>query len=100
MSTPWEQLISSTMTPTTAVAVKLAVTDEPPEPADPKGCAALPGEIAADGGAAAGLLGTLHRHIPLLARLSLNKTAAGTTHCRSVPTSPSYVRKSLHANSV
>ncbi|VVC28463.1 Hypothetical protein CINCED_3A003144 [Cinara cedri] len=82
MSTPWEQLISSTMTPTTAVAVKLAVTDEPPEPTDPNG-PVLPGDPVADGtgcGTSGGIFGTLHRHIPLLSRLSLNKT--DKTHCR------------------
>lgn len=76
------------MTPTTAVAVKLAVTDEPPEPTDPNGCTALPGESVADGSAGDGLLGTLQRHIPLLARLSLNKNA-DKTQCRSVHTADS-----------
>lgn len=72
------------MTPTTAVAVKLAVTDEPPEPTDPNGVV-LPGDPIAGGGGggtSGGILGTLHRHIPILSRLSLNKT--DKTHCRSV----------------
>jgi len=81
MSTPWEQLISSTMTPTTAVAVKLAVTDEPPEPTDPNGTV-LPGGSAAGSGTAGGIFSTLHRHIPILSRLSLNKS--GKAHCRLV----------------
>ncbi|KAK9500365.1 hypothetical protein O3M35_001644 [Rhynocoris fuscipes] len=50
MSTQWEQLISSTMTPTTAVAVKLAVTPDEetpgPNPTETKG-----------------LLGTINRHM-------------------------------------
>lgn len=73
MSTPWEQLISSTMTPTTAVAVKLAVTDEPPEPTDPNGTV-LAGGSAASASTTGGIFGTLHRHIPILSRLSLNKS--------------------------
>ncbi|XP_026822662.1 G protein-activated inward rectifier potassium channel 3-like isoform X2 [Rhopalosiphum maidis] len=79
MSTPWEQLISSTMTPTTAVAVKLAVTDEPPEPTDPNGTV-LPGGSAAATNTTGGIFGTLHRHIPILSRLSLNKS--DKAHCR------------------
>ncbi|CAH1726151.1 unnamed protein product [Aphis gossypii] len=79
MSTPWEQLISSTMTPTTAVAVKLAVTDEPPEPTDPNGTV-LPGGSAAAASTTGGIFGTLHRHIPILSRLSLNKS--DKAHCR------------------
>ncbi|XP_027841644.2 G protein-activated inward rectifier potassium channel 3-like isoform X1 [Aphis gossypii] len=81
MSTPWEQLISSTMTPTTAVAVKLAVTDEPPEPTDPNGTV-LPGGSAAAASTTGGIFGTLHRHIPILSRLSLNKS--DKAHCRNV----------------
>lgn len=73
------------MTPTTAVAVKLAVTDEPPEPTDLNG-AVLAGDPA-PGAAAGGIFGTLHRHIPILSRLSLNKTA-GKTRCRSVTSGP------------
>jgi len=80
MSTPWEQLISSTMTPTTAVAVKLAVTDEPPEPTDPNGTV-LPGGPAASASTAGGIFGTLHRHIPILSRLSNKSDKA---HCRLV----------------
>jgi len=88
MSTPWEQLISSTMTPTTAVAVKLAVTDEPPEPTDPNGTGLPPGVSGSGGagggsGGGGGIFGALHRHIPILSRLSLNKTA-DKTPCRSV----------------
>lgn len=81
MSTPWEQLISSTMTPTTAVAVKLAVTDEPPEPTDPNGTV-LPGGSATAASTTGGIFGTLHRHIPILSRLSLNKS--DKAHCRLV----------------
>ncbi|KAF6203326.1 hypothetical protein GE061_003744, partial [Apolygus lucorum] len=60
MSTQWEQLISSTMTPTTAVAVKLAVT--PDEETD------VPQTV--DYG---GLLGTINRH---MGKFSSRKSAA------------------------
>lgn len=82
MSTPWEQLISSTMTPTTAVAVKLAVTDEPPEPTDPNGAVLAGSSAGCSGTSGSGIFGNLHRHIPLLSRLSLNKT--DKPPCRSV----------------
>lgn len=68
------------MTPTTAVAVKLAVTDEPPEPTDPNGTV-LPGGSAASASTASGIFGTLHRHIPILSRLSNKSDKA---HCRNV----------------
>jgi len=68
------------MTPTTAVAVKLAVTDEPPEPTDPNGTV-LPGGSAASASTASGIFGTLHRHIPILSRLSNKSDKA---HCRLV----------------
>lgn len=62
MSTQWEQLISSTMTPTTAVAVKLAVT--PDEEA--------PGQTQPE---TRGLLGTLNRH---MGKFGVNHTKGST----------------------
>ncbi|XP_066909606.1 ATP-sensitive inward rectifier potassium channel 12 isoform X2 [Halyomorpha halys] len=50
MTTQWEQLISSTMTPTTAVAVKLAVTPDEEQP--------VPNQTETGG-----LLGTINKHM-------------------------------------
>ncbi|XP_050540469.1 G protein-activated inward rectifier potassium channel 3-like isoform X2 [Daktulosphaira vitifoliae] len=68
LSTPWEQLISSTMTPTTAVAVKLAVTDEP-DPSEPNGT--IPGETGQRTGG--GFLSSIRKRLPIFSSLSLNK---------------------------
>lgn len=64
-TTPWDQLISSTMTPTTAVAVKLAVTSDDPEP-----------DVVETPCENGGLLTTLHKHLPSLGKLRVNKTNA------------------------
>ncbi|KAI5728437.1 hypothetical protein M8J77_016211 [Diaphorina citri] len=71
MSAPWQQLLASTMTPTTAVAVKLAVTDEPPEP-DP------PDVIANNRRASNSFFDVLNKRIPVLSKLSISKTDQGT----------------------
>ncbi|KAL1130757.1 hypothetical protein AAG570_011998 [Ranatra chinensis] len=73
MATQWEQLISSTMTPTTAVAVKLAVTPEEEE----GGPVGVVGEVEGGHGVGGGvgtrrrtgLLARIARHWPSLAKI-------------------------------
>lgn len=70
MAAPWQQLLASTMTPTTAVAVKLAVTDEPPEP-DP------PDVIATNHRQSNSFFEVLQK-FPVLSKLSISRSEQGT----------------------
>lgn len=67
-TTPWDQLISSTMTPTTAVAVKLAVTSDEPEP-----------DVVETPCENGGLFGSIHKHLPALSKLKAsNRSEQGS----------------------
>ncbi|XP_021935585.1 G protein-activated inward rectifier potassium channel 3-like isoform X1 [Zootermopsis nevadensis] len=75
LSAPWEHLLSSTISPAAAVAVKLAISEEEPEeqPQQPSSSSRRRCGPATENG---GLLGTIHRHLPSLSRLSLGAAAA------------------------
>lgn len=61
-TTPWDHLISATMTPTTAVAVKLVVTSDDPEP-----------DVVETPCENGGFFGSIHKHLPSLSKLKVNK---------------------------
>lgn len=74
LSAPWEHLLSSTISPAAAVAVKMAISEEEPEdPQQPSSSSRRrAGSVTENGG----LLGTIHRHLPSFSRLSLGAAAA------------------------
>lgn len=73
LSAPWEHLLSSTISPAAAVAVKMAISEEEPEDQQqPSSSRRRGGSVTENGG----LLGTIHRHLPSLTRLSLGRAAA------------------------
>lgn len=73
LSAPWEHLLSSTISPAAAVAVKMAISEEEPdEQQQPSSSRRRGGSVTENGG----LLGTIHRHLPSLTRLSLGRAAA------------------------
>ncbi|XP_023717716.1 G protein-activated inward rectifier potassium channel 3 [Cryptotermes secundus] len=74
LSAPWEHLLSSTISPAAAVAVKMAISeDEPEDQQQPSSSSRRRVGSATENG---GLLGTIHRHLPALSRLSLGAAAA------------------------
>jgi hypothetical protein len=74
LSAPWEHLLSSTISPAAAVAVKMAISeDEPEDTQQPSSSSRRRAGSATENG---GLLGTIHRHLPSLSRLSLGAAAA------------------------
>lgn len=74
LSAPWEHLLSSTISPAAAVAVKMAISEEEPDdPQQPSSSSRRRVGSATENG---GLLGTIHRHLPSLSRLSLGAAAA------------------------
>jgi len=73
LSAPWEHLLSSTISPAAAVAVKMAISeDEPDDQQQPSSSRRRGGSVTENGG----LLGTIHRHLPSITRLSLGRAAA------------------------
>lgn len=73
LSAPWEHLLSSTISPAAAVAVKMAISEEEPEhQQQPSSSRRRVGSVTENGG----LLGTIHRHLPSLTRLSLGRASA------------------------
>jgi hypothetical protein len=73
LSAPWEHLLSSTISPAAAVAVKMAISEEEPDDQQqPSSSRRRGGSVTENGG----LLGTIHRHLPSLPRLSLGRAAA------------------------
>jgi hypothetical protein len=67
-------LLSSTISPAAAVAVKMAISEEEPEdPQQPSSSSRRRVGSATENG---GLLGTIHRHLPSFSRLSLGAAAA------------------------
>ena len=72
LSAPWEHLLSSTISPAAAVAVKMAISEEDPEDQQqPSSSRRRGGSVTENGG----LLGTIHRHMPSFTRLSLSRAA-------------------------
>lgn len=73
LSAPWEHLLSSTISPAAAVAVKMAISeDEPEDQQQPSSSRRRGGSVTENGG----LLGTIHRHLPSITRFSLGRAAA------------------------
>ncbi|XP_069685255.1 ATP-sensitive inward rectifier potassium channel 12-like isoform X2 [Periplaneta americana] len=73
LSAPWEHLLSSTISPAAAVAVKMAISEEDPDEQQQPSSSRRKGGARTENG---GLLGTIHRHLPSLSRLSLGAAAA------------------------
>lgn len=74
LSAPWEHLLSSTISPAAAVAVKMAISEDEPE--DPQQSSSSSRRRTGSATENGGLLGTIHRHLPSLSRLSLGAAAA------------------------
>ena len=67
LSAPWEHLLSSTISPAAAVAVKMAISEEEPE--EPQQATSSRRRVAPTENG--GLLGTIHRQLPSLSKLCL-----------------------------
>jgi hypothetical protein len=90
LSAPWEHLLSSTISPAAAVAVKMAISEDEPEPSSSSRRRA--GSATENGG----LLGTIHRHLPSLSRLSLGAAAAAAAKTKGDQGAPLFRLEHVH----